>query len=45
MTFSCGNSFGESAGQGLAPGSGEGLRHTVPPWLFGLRQSDDRGDM
>lgn len=45
MAYSNGNSFGESAGAALAPGSGEGRRHTVPPWLLGLRQSDDRGDM
>jgi hypothetical protein len=47
--WSNGNSFGGSAGNSLGEcqtsiGSG-GLRWPVPTWKFGLRLSDDRGDM
>lgn len=43
--WSNGNSFGASAGNLLSPGFGEGYPWTVPTWRFGLRQSDDRGDI
>lgn len=47
--FSNGNSFGASAGNGLgqdiAAGSETGVRWPVPTWRFGLRLSDDRGDI
>lgn len=49
--LSNGNSFGPNAGSSLgaamgnAVGGGESGRWPVPPWTFGLRQSDDRGDM
>ena len=45
MNYANGNSFGPNFGESLSPGFGEGHRHTVPPWLLGLRQSDDRGGM
>ena len=45
--WSNGNSFGASMGNALAPGThGEGgTPWPVPPWKFGLRQSDDRGSL
>jgi hypothetical protein len=47
--FSNGNSFGNSAASlgesaGNAIGTGA-IRWPVPTWKFGLRQSDDRGDI
>lgn len=47
--FSNGNSFGNS-GTGLGDSIGNAIgtgpaRWPVPPWKFGLRQSDDRGGL
>ena len=39
-----GNSFGANIGNDARPIPDWSLR-SVPPWKFGLRQSDDRGGM
>jgi hypothetical protein len=39
---SFGTSLGESAGNAVGAGA---IRWPVPPWKFGLRQSDDRGSI
>jgi hypothetical protein len=36
------SSFGDSIGNAIGTGA---IRWPVPPWKFGLRQSDDRGGM
>jgi len=47
--YSNGNSFGASAGNGLAQcvacGPEASVRWPVPAWKFGLRPSDDRGSI
>jgi hypothetical protein len=40
-----GASVGNSLGQDIAAGGETGTRWPVPTWRFGLRVSDDRGDM
>ena len=42
--LSNGNSFGMSNGQDIRPALDWSLL-SVPPWKFGLRQSDDRRGM
>jgi len=45
--WSNGNSFSGSPALGASAGQvgGEGGRWPVPSWRFGLRQSDDRGNI